>query len=655
LLVVLAVLLFEMARTTSASWDEPHHLIDGYTIWKHGDYGLNPEVPPLVKLTAALPLLPMSLHQVPDRGRPIGGEAFADGGEFVYQFPGEPDRILLPARLACGVFTLGLALLLGVLGWRLFGPVAGLIAVTLLVFDPNVLANGALVTTDIGSSLSMLGTIFAWYWYCKSPTWNRRSDWAKLALTGVVAGLALATKYTGILLVPMLLLLALGEGMLRRSGRVALRLVAAWAGVGAIALLVVWSFYGFRYNTRPAGVALKPTLAEHLAQLPNPADARHLALLARAHVLPEGYLWGLADTKYIAHVSPSYFFGEVYLGGKRLYFPAAILIKSTLPFLLLLPVLVYAWVKGRWRPYRELLFVAVPVVIYLAVAINSEMNIGVRHMLPLYPLLYLLEAGAVASLALRSSRWKVVVAVLLVWQVGTTLRLAPGSYIAYANEAWGGPSQTHRYLSDANVDWGQQLKAVKQYVDQHGIKDCWMVYFADGAIDPASYGIPCKRLPTVTTLWLRLLGDVPAAIDGPVLVSDGDLTGIEFGQGELNPYAGFLKERPVAAIQHGVYVYEGHFEVPLASALVHAEKAEALLDAKQPDAARAEAEQAVALAPRSARVQSALGDVLARQGQAAEALAHYRVGLQLATTVEPSLQEDQAAALQRRIKEIAGK
>ena len=88
--------------------------------------------------------------------------------------------------------------------WRLFGPVAGLIALTLFVFDPNVLANGALVTTDIGSSLSLLGTIFAWYSYCKSPTWNWRSDWAKLALTGLLAGLALVTKFTGILVVPML-------------------------------------------------------------------------------------------------------------------------------------------------------------------------------------------------------------------------------------------------------------------------------------------------------------------------------------------------------------------------------------------------------------------------------------------------------------------
>jgi hypothetical protein len=315
-------------------------------------------------------------------------------------------------------------------------------------------------------------------------------------------------------------------------------------------------------------------------------------------------------------------------------------------------VLVYAWVAGRWRPYRELLFVTVPVVIYLVVAINSEMNIGVRHVLPIYPFLYLLEAGAVASLALRSRRWRVALGVLLVWQIATTLHLAPGTYMAYANEAWGGPSQTHRYLSDANVDWGQQLKGVKHYLDQRGIKDCWMVYFADGAIEPRDYGIPCKRLPTVSTLGLRLLGEVPAAIDGTVLVSHGDLVGIEFGHGELNPYAGFLNQRPVAAIQHGVYVYEGHFEVPLASALVHAQKAGSLLDANQVEAARAEAEQAVTLAPRSVRVQSTLGDVLARQGHPVEALAHYRAALQFATTIEPSLQASLVPGLQQRIKGI---
>jgi Dolichyl-phosphate-mannose-protein mannosyltransferase len=655
LLGILAALLFEMARSTSATWDEPHHLVDGYMIWKHGDFGLNPEVPPLVKMVAALPLLHMPLREPQLQGRSIPDEAYSDGGAFVYQQAGHPDRILLPARMACAVFTLGLALLLGIVGWRIFGPVAGLIAMAFLVFDPNVLANGALVTTDIASALSLLGTMYAWYCYCKSPTWTRRSDWARLALTGLLAGLALAAKYTGILLVPMLLLLALGEGLLRRSGRVALRLVAAWAGVVAVALLVVWSFYGFRYNARPDGLELKPTLAQHLSQLPNPADAQHLALLARGHILPEGYLWGLADTKYIAAVSPSYFFGEVYLHGKRMYFPAAILIKSTLPFLLLLPVLVYAWVARRWRPYRELLFVTVPVALYLAVAINSEMNIGVRHVLPIYPFLYLLEAGAVASLALRSRRWRVALGVLIVWQIATTLHLAPGSYMAYANEAWGGPSQTHRYLSDANVDWGQQLKAAKQYLDERGIKDCWMVYFADGAIEPRDYGIPCKRLPTVTTLGLRLPEEVPAAIDGTVLVSHGDLVGIEFGQGELNPYAGFLKQRPVAAIQHGVYVYEGHFEVPLASALVHAQKAGSLLDANQLEAARTEAEQAVALAPRSAWVQTALGDVLARQGHSAEALAHYRAALQLATTVEPPLQANRVPSLQQKIGALAGR
>jgi 4-amino-4-deoxy-L-arabinose transferase-like glycosyltransferase len=685
LLLLLALQLVHVARATSSTWDEPHHLYDGYTIWTHADYGLNPEVPPLVKLAAAVPLLHMPLTIPASQGRGIPGDAFSGGHVFVYGNGG--DRVLFPARMVCAGFTLVLALLMGLAAWEMFGAAAAVITLAFFVFDPNVLANGALVTTDVGSALTLFATIYAFYRYCKLPVWKSRAAWGWLALTGVFAGLALVTKYTGILALPMLFLLALGEGLregfARRGGRglfrVTARLLAACVAVSALSLVVLWSFYGFRYSARPGGEPLKPTLAQHLAQLPNPADARHLALLARGHVLPEGYLWGLADTKYIAYVSASYFFGEVYLHGKRMYFPAAILIKSTLPFLLLLPVLVYAWGARGWRPYRELLFLGVPVALYLVVAINSEMNIGMRHVLPIYAFLYVLVAGAAAFLVRRNERWLAVIGVLLVWQVATTVRVAPG-YMAYANEAWGGPSQTHRYLSDANVDWGQQLKAAKRYLDQRGIKDCWFGYFPDGAIEPADYGIPCKRLPTASSLWwLHLPMQVPAAIDGPVLLSDGLLEGIEFGQGALNPYESFRHLRPTAALDYGLLVYDGHFAVPLASALVHAQHAENLLsgipqpaavppsdppaanspaadrEADQLAAAAREAEQALALAPQSVEVQMAAGDVLARQQRTAEALAHYRAALVSATTIEPALQADRAASLRHEIQSLAGK
>ena len=658
LLSVLAVQLLQVAQATSSTWDEPHHLFDGYTIWKSADYGLNPEVPPLVKLTAALPLLRTQLRLPQPQGRSIPNEAFRDGREFVFGNGG--DRVLLPARLACALFTLALALLLGVAAREMFGRAAGLMTLAFFVFDPNILANGALVTTDIGSALTVFATIYAFYRYCQSPAWNSRSSWMRLALTGILAGLALVTKYTGILVIPMLFLLALAEGLQQarrqRSGRALAPFLAACVAISAIALLVLWSFYGFRYSARPAGQQLKPTLAQHLTQLPHPPDARHLALLARAHILPEAYLWGLADTKVTADEDTSYFFGHVYRHGNWMYFPAAFLIKSTLPLLVLLALLVLAIATAGWRPYRELLFLTLPVVVYLYVAMHSDMNIGMRHLLPIYGFLYVLAAGGAAYLASRSRPWQPTVVVLLLvlfaWQIATTRQTAPG-YMAYANEAWGGPSQTHRYLSDANTDWGQQLKAAKLYLDQHGIRNCWFAYFPDGAIEPSDYGIPCKRLPTTDTLWwMHLPMEVPAAIDGPVLISDGDLEGIEFGQGPLNPYDSFRNRRPAAVLQYGLFVYNGHFDVPLASALVHAQNAENLLRSNQPDAARQEAERALALAPQSVPVQTAIADVLAQQHQTLEALTHYQAALLAATTIEPALQANFILPLQQKIQSL---
>jgi 4-amino-4-deoxy-L-arabinose transferase-like glycosyltransferase len=647
LLLLLALQLFHLSRATSSTWDEPHHLFDGYNIWKHHDYGLNPEVPPLLKLIAAAPLLRARLDVPPLHGWPIPAEAFLGGRNLVFDNGG--DRVLFPARMACAAVTLLLGGLLYLVGAEMFGSLAGLIALAFFVFDPNFLANGALVTTDIASSITLLAAIYAWYRYCKVPTWNR------LVLTGLAAGLALVAKFTGILVFPMLGLLALLEGIRLRSGRKTAHLLAAFAGVSAISLVVLWSFYGFRYSARPNGLQLNPTFTDSLKWLPNPADARHLTLLARGHILPEAYIWGLGNTRITEFQDTSYFFGHVYRHGRWEYFPAAFLIKSTLPFLLLVLLAAIILIAKRWRtvPQRELLFLLVPVAIYLAVAMSSKLNIGVRHLLPIYGFLYVLAAGAAAQLSQKSRRWTIAIAVLLLWQAVTSARVAPG-YMAYANEIWGGPSQTHRYLGDANVDWAQQLKATKLYLDQRHITQCWIAYFADGAILPSDYGIPCKRLPTTASLWwLKLPMDIPAAIDGPILISESDLEGIEFGQGRLNPYEQFRNMSPTASIQYGLNVYDGHFNIPLASALYHAQQSENLLATNQIEAAANEAAQAISLAPQSVQVQTAEADVLLRQHRDAEALTHYQAALTAAQTIEPELQTGPLPSLEAQIKALS--
>ena len=190
LLAIFAAQLIHVARSDSMSWDEGHHLYDGYTIWKQGDYRLNAEVPPLVKLTAALPLLGMRLNVPARGGRSQGQEAFLGGRAFVFQ--NGADRVLFPARMACMGFTLALALLLYVTAHEMFGVVAALVALALFVFDPNFLAHGTLVTTDAGSALFFLAAVFAFYRYCKSPTWLR------LFLAGLATGLAFVAKFSGV-------------------------------------------------------------------------------------------------------------------------------------------------------------------------------------------------------------------------------------------------------------------------------------------------------------------------------------------------------------------------------------------------------------------------------------------------------------------------
>lgn len=186
---------------------------------------------------------------------------------------------------------------------------------------------------------------------------------------------------------------------------------------------------------------------------------------------------------------------------------------------------------------------------------------GVRHVIPIYIFLSVLIAGAAWKLVRRDLRWRYAVVVLLLFQVVSVVHAFP-AYVSYANEAAGGPSHAHDLLSDSSSDWGQQLKPVKRYLDAHGINNCWFAYFGEGVADYGYYGIPCKPLITADSLYFDAPHDVPPAIDGPVLMSAGILSGFEFGPGPLNPYQQFNQLKPAAVVDYGVFIYDGHFDIP---------------------------------------------------------------------------------------------
>ena len=241
------------------------------------------------------------------------------------------------------------------------------------------------------------------------------------------------------------------------------------------------------------------------------------------------------------------------------------------------------------------------------------------------------------------------VATLIAFQAITTTRSYP-AYMAYASELWGGSSQTYWYLSDSNADWGQQLKSAKAYLEKEGIKECWFIYFAEGSVHMKDYGILCKPLLTIGSLWLEEEIDVPPSVDGPVLISAGTLSGYEFGPGALNPYEVF-KHRPADdVIDYAVVVFNGHFEIPLAASHSDAQKAQFLMRDKQLEEALAEGQQSLGLAPDAEKPNVLVGDILVALQHPDEARPYYEKALTLATTVEPEFQVRWVNALQEKLR-----
>ena len=643
LLIVLALQLFLSVRKESQTWDEANHIFAGYRSWTHGDYGLNPEHPPLVKLLATAPLL-SSQPKVPAlEERFFKEDAFLRGKEFLYQ--NDPDKILARTRTAAAILTLLTALVVFFGTREMFGIGSAFLALTLLVFDPNLLAHGALITTDVGLSCFMFLSVYMFYRFVKSPSALR------LILAGLAVGLVLAVKHTGLLILPILFLLTLCEIILQKQfSRHALKLLGSLVLIALIGWVVLWAFYRFRYDARPNGLQLNPPLAEYIKGL-EPHEAWPISTMARWHILPESYLYGLADVRLTANYYTSYVLGKVYAHGVWFYFPVAFLIKSTIGVLALLLLSLVVLAARRFNPHREILFLIVPVVFYLIVALTVGMNIGVRHILVVFVFMYLIICGATRARGRKRRTWAYIVGVLVLVHVASSVMAFP-NYLAYANELWGGPSQTHKYLTDSNSDWGQQLKSVGQYLNQRGVKECWFVYFAAGVAEPSYYGIPCKPLPTINTLWLNEPIEVPETINGPVLISASNLSGVEFGPGPLDPYGQFKLLKPTAVIDRGVFVFDGQFELPLAAAISKVQKAQNLAHANQLDQALQEARAAVALAPNAIQTQLALGDVLLAMGEVEQARACYEKALELAKTIEPEFQIRSVPDIEQRLKSL---
>ncbi|MCS7283493.1 MAG: glycosyltransferase family 39 protein, partial [Anaerolineae bacterium] len=488
------------------------HIAAGYAYLRTGDLRLQPVHihPPLANVLAAAPLLLQP--DLPDP-RQIDGWEIASlsavTDTVVWQYP-HPARIALATRLP----IIGMTLLLAALVYRwaadLWGPRGGLLALFLLAFDPNIIAHGSLVTTDMAVTCWGTAALFL------AARALRRPRWDYAVGSGVALGMALASKVSGISLLPSLLVLALLAPV-----RVRYRLMALFGGL-ALAALILWTVYGFEVRPVP-GISV-----------PLPA-ATHLEIYRS---LQEHYRLG----------HPAFLMGENRTHGWWYYFPVAFALKTPLPtFLLALVGLAgkpqfTPRVLRRWAP-----LVIFPLV-YLASTPFSTVNIGYRHLLPILPFLFIL-----AGRAARNTRYGVRAAYfafripLLAWLALGTLRVAP-HYLAFFNELAGGPAGGYRYLVDSNLDWGQNLWQLRDWMQKKGVGRVFYAHY--GPARPEVYGVSANFLPPdPRAVPFTPLDPAPGIYAIGATVLQGVYTQ------DVNTYAWFRARQPLDRLGYALFLY----------------------------------------------------------------------------------------------------
>ena len=564
-----ATLAITSMRSQSATFDEGSHLPAGYTYLKLGDHRLNPEHPPLVKTLAALPLLFMDVTMKPDDEAWALRRQWEFGKRFLYRW-NDADRLLFWGRLP--VVALGGLIGVSVFFWarHRHGLRAAALALFLCVLSPDVLAHGQLVTTDVGIALFMFLSVIAF------DAASRRVSVGRVALAGLAAGAAFATKFSAVLLLPILASLALVAifapepmtlafpGRLPREAAHRAARLAAMAGVlaavAAFSLLIVWASYGFRSRLSPdpeVEAAFEWSRVE-----PDGALEKPVARFVRASgVLPEAFVFGFFRFFKHSEPRPAFLLGRVSNEGWWYFFPVTFLLKTPVPLLALLGI---AAVTRRRRPrsWRDELVLWLPVGIYAAVAVVRALNIGHRHLLPIYPFLFV-AAGRVADWAFPSPAARTRVPALIVgtlcgWHVAATALIHP-HYLAYVNELGGGPANGYRLFADSNLDWGQDLKNLKAYLDRHAIGAVKLSYF--GTADPAYYAIPGDLIPShmlppprVTTREVR-----PGEL---LAVSATNLQGVYLPPEDQALMARLREQKPIDNVGYSILIYEADFAWP---------------------------------------------------------------------------------------------
>jgi MFS family permease len=576
IITVTVILAVASSWNDSIIVDEVPHIGAGYSYLVKQDMRLNPEHPPLAKDLAAIPLLFLNLNQDAFQSKfwqtDVNGQ-WEFGRRLIFNSGNDADLIRHLARLPMLLFFILSAVLLFKWARKLYDDRAAIIALTLFSFSPTIIAHSRFVTTDMAALFGVLAATYFFINYLKSRTIKN------FVIAGLVFGVALLCKFSTILLAPFFILLALIFPARGRLKTAAFTLLIFVIGVVVI-LWPVYYFHTFNYPPERQQQDTEHILTSVYRQINAP-----LALVVRASAQPllrplAQYSLGLLRvTHQTTEPHNIFFMGDVLLRGSHLYFPTVYFLKEPLPFwgLAIIALFFLVWqfrkpmtgwgreVKDFFQNHFEECAMILWLIIYWTVSIRGSLNIGVRHLLPVYPFAILLVSGQMARLLkksqfqnLKSQVPKFVIWILtfglLGWYVVENICVYP-YYLTYFNQAAGGPSGGYRYVTDSNLDWGQDLIRFSDWVKENNIHKIEFDYF--GWADQSYY-----LDSNFEWLWREKYSgaeDFKARnkSDGWLAVS---ITYLQETQGpvERPQYPNYLwlkSYQPVTIIGHSIFVY----------------------------------------------------------------------------------------------------
>jgi tetratricopeptide (TPR) repeat protein len=607
-------------RLDSFDLDEAYHITAGVTYARLGDYRLNPEHPPLIKLWVGSFLTP-SIFKTP-KLRPMA-EKWDERHftEVVVFTDNDPDVAQRRARVAMFVLNGTLLLLFGLAVWRAFGskigPVMAAGTLAFLMIDPTIAAHLPVVLTDL--PVALLGStavLFAWAAF----RWGRMVD---VLLAGLTLGLTLGAKHTGLIVVVAVAFLGAIMSLRKQENRPRLRRLGQVLAVLVLAWITPWGLYRFRFNESTAGVDLfNRPLAAKIADLHRPLLRNTVSLMARTHFMPRSYLWGLADILHVGvegRVSPVYFMGRTYLERAPFYFfPTVLLVKLPLGLIALaLAGLVLVFIRRAWPGREPLLVILLFGGLLLAMLMSGTSSYaGIRHGMVVLPSVAVAGAASLAIAWERKSR-------ILLTGIAFATAAAMASAIPvlrpweYYNELVGGKDNAWRHLCDESTDSGQRAKELAayyhQYLEPRG--EIPYIEYAESFPEDDRRGVRSMQ-----AMWKAN----PETDNSDVVTGTIMITAAVLPPNPMLDYTPLLTAKPV---QHygNLLIFQGTFTLPSPRAVRLVYRALDAEYSETPDLAKAELFMTKSLEanPKIYYRWLELGNILIQRGKRDEALRAY--------------------------------